>query len=215
MRKLLFLIVLSLSFVLHFNAQPKAKPTPPRRPTAEKKPQPAVDFGEIVDRSYTNFYFGFKLAFPVDWFVDTVENDADLKKVKIDFEIETPKNTKNILNAFKFKEKLGVNSVLRISTEDLDDYPNIKHAVDYLDAMRQTFKVKQLPPDFKYSETNAEKLGELQFAYLDLTSNKGKKRLYATVRNGFALIFTLTYNKNEDLREMKNILAEGDFEYKN
>jgi hypothetical protein len=215
MRKLFSLIVLSICFSVSFYAQPKAKPTPPKRPAAEKKPQPAVDFSEILNRSYTNFFFGFKLTFPADWFVDTVENDADLKKAKINLDIETPKNTKNILNAFNFQEKRGVNSVFRISVEDLENFPNIKDAVDYLDAMRQTFKVKQLPPDFKYSETNAEKLGEIRFAYLDITSNKSKKRLYVTVTNGFALIFTLANNKDEGLREMKRILAEGDFEYKN
>jgi hypothetical protein len=215
MRKLFFLIILSICFAVISNAQPKAKPTPPRRPSAEIKPQPAVDFGELLNRSYTNFFFGFKLTFPADWFVNTVENDADLKKAKINFDTETPKNTKNILNAFKFQEKLGINSVFRVSVEDLDDFPKIKDAVDYLDAMRQTFKVVKLPADFKYSETNAEKLGDMQFAYLDISSNKGKKRLYTTVKNGFAVIFTLTYNKDQGLREMKQILAEGDFEYKN
>jgi hypothetical protein len=215
MRKLFSLIVLSICFTATFYAQPKAKPTPPKRPKAEAKLQPAVDFGEIDNRAYTNFFFGFKLTFPVDWFVNTTENDKDLKKVKINFDVETPRDTKNILNAFKFQERLGINSVFRISTEDLDDFPNINNAVDYFDAMRQTFKVVKLPQGFKYSETKAEKLGEMQFAYLDISTAKGTKRLYATVKTGFAVVFTLTYEKDKDLQEMKQILAEGDFEYKN
>ncbi len=215
MRKLFSLIVLTICLTQTFLPQQKQNPTPPKRPKAEVKPQPAVDFGKIDNRSYTNFYFGFKITFPADWFVNTTENDADLKKVKINFDVETPRNTKNILNAFNFQEKLGINSIFRVSTEDLDDFPNINNAVDYFDAMRQTFKVVKLPQNFKYSETKAEKLGEMQFAYLDISSDKGTKRLYATVKNGFALIFTLTYEKEKELQEMKQILAEGDFEYKN
>ena len=214
MRKLFILILLLVSFSINLTAQ-KAKPTPPKRPAPQAKMQPAIDFGEIIDRSYTNFFFGFKLTFPESWFVNTVENDADLKNAKINFDIKTPKNTKNILNAFKFQEKLGVTSVFTVSAEDLDDFPNIKDAVDYFDAMRQTFKVVKLSPDFKYSETNAEKINNRQFAYLDISTDKSKKRLYATVKNGFAVIFTLTYNDDGGLETMKNILAEGDFEQKN
>ncbi len=214
MRKLFILIALSLCFTSISHAQ-KTKPTPPKRPAPEVKMQPAVDFGEILDRSYTNFFFGFKLTFPESWFVNTTENDADLKKVKINLDIDTPKNTKNILNAFKFQEKIGVTSVFRVSTEDLDNFSNIKNAVDYFDAMRQTFKVVKLPPDFKYSETDAEKLGNVQFAFLDISSSKGTKRLYATVKNDFAIIFTLTYETDNELQEMKKILSEGDFGYKN
>lgn len=215
MRKLFFLIILSICIPAHYNAQSIAKPAPPKKKQPLIKTQPAVDYGEILDRTYTNFFFEFKLTFPPGWFVNTVENDADLKKVNINLDAETPINTKNVLNAFKFQEKLGVNSVFRISAEDLDDFPNIKDAVDYFDAMRQTFKVVKLPQNFKYSETNAEKIGDMQFAYLDITSSKGSKRLYATVKNGFAIIFTLTFDKKDNLQEMKQILAEGDFEYKN
>jgi hypothetical protein len=144
-----------------------------------------------------------------------VENDEDLKKAKINLDVETPKNTQNLINSFKFEEKIGITSVLRISTEDLDKFPDINNAVDYFDAMRQTFKVVKLPSDFTYSETNAEKLGNLQFAYLDISSNKGKKRLYATVKNGFAIVFTLTYKDAKELQEMKNILADGNFSFQN
>ena len=78
------------------------------------------------------------------------------------------------------------NAILRVSVEDLRTVPAVKDAVDYFDLMRSQFAVMKLPTDFKYSETQAEKLGAKQFAYVDVSSNAGKKRMYATVRNGHA-----------------------------
>jgi ribonuclease I len=106
------------------------------------------------------------------------------------------------------------NAILRISVEDLKALPQIKDAVDYFDLMRETFKAVKLPPDFKYSETQAEKLGRMQFGFLDTSNKTGKKRMYATVRNGYAIMFTLTYKADEDLATMKNVLAQGNFKLK-
>jgi len=72
----------------------------------------------------------------------------------------------------------------------------------------------KLPTDFRYSETQAEKLGAKQFAYVDVSSNAGKKRMYATLRNGHAIMFTLSYTKPEDLATMRQILSTGNFALK-
>jgi len=107
------------------------------------------------------------------------------------------------------------NAIMRAAVEDLTLTPQVKDAVDYFDLMRSQFAVMKLPADFKYSETQAEKLGAKQFAYLDTASNAGKKRMYATVRNGYAILFTLSYTKPEDLAAMRQILAGGDFRIQN
>ncbi len=103
---------------------------------------------------------------------------------------------------------------MRISVENLSANPQIKDAVDYFDAIRAAFKAITLPPDFNYSETKAEKLGTMQFAYLDTSSSAGKKRMYATVRNGYAIMFTLSYTADDDLTTMRRILEEGNFDLK-
>ena len=103
------------------------------------------------------------------------------------------------------------NAIMRISAEDLASVPQIKDAVDYFDAMRGQFRSMTLPADFRYSETQAEQLGRKQFAYLDSSSKAGKKRLYATVRNGYAILFSLSYNSDADLQTMRQILSDGDF----
>jgi protein tyrosine phosphatase (PTP) superfamily phosphohydrolase (DUF442 family) len=46
----------------------------------------------------------------------------------------------------------------------------VKDAVDYFDLMRSQFAVMKLAADFKYSETQAEKLGLKQFAFLDTST---------------------------------------------
>lgn len=102
-------------------------------------------------------------------------------------------------------------AILRVSVEDLSSNPQIKDAVDYFDAVRSQYKAMTLPKDFTYSETQAEQLGARQFGFLDSSSNAGKKRLYATVRNGYAIIFSLSYNIDDDLQTMRQILSEGNF----
>jgi len=102
-------------------------------------------------------------------------------------------------------------AIVRISIEDLRPNPQIKDAIDYFDAMRVQFRSLTLPADFEYSETKAEQLGKWQFAYLDSSSKAGKKRLYATVRKGYAILFSLSYTKDEDLETLRQVLKDGDF----
>jgi hypothetical protein len=71
-----------------------------------------------------------------------------------------------------------------------------------------------LPADMKYSETQAEQLGKQQFGFLDTRSNAGKKRMYATVRKGVAVMFTISYTKDADLATLRDVLARGNFELK-
>ena len=101
------------------------------------------------------------------------------------------------------------NTSIRISVENLKAFPQIKDAVDYMDALRITYKAMQLPIGFKYSETQDEKLGKKQFAFLDIETKDDKRRLYSTVRNGHALLFSITYTDKEDLEVLRRILTNG------
>ncbi len=79
------------------------------------------------------------------------------------------------------------NAIARISAEDLSSQPQIKDAVDYCDAVRATYKAMRLPVDFKYSETQAEKLGgkTIRFSrHCELRRKKANVR-YGTKRQGY------------------------------
>jgi hypothetical protein len=88
---------------------------------------------------------------------------------------------KVLVTGFRSTAGMTDTAIMRVSAEDLRTVPAVKDAVDYFDLMRSQFEVMKLPPDFKYSDTQAEKLGAKQFAFIDISSNAGKKRLY---RNG-------------------------------
>lgn len=188
--------------------------------------EPDFDAGEIVGRTYTNDAFNFSVSVPDDWEIADADFAERLKKEGFNLNVEAPKaakanaqsklnaatnRVKVLLTAYKASPETNKNAILRVSVEDLRGVPQIKDAVDYFDSMRATYQNIKLPVNFKYSETQAEKLGSMQFGFLDTTNGAAKKRMYATVRNGFALMFTLTYASEEDLAALKKVLADGDF----
>jgi hypothetical protein len=78
--------------------------------------------------------------------------------------------------------------------------------------MRATYQNIKLPANFKYSETQAEKLGAMQFGFLDISTARGKKRMYATVRGGYAIdVHAHVSTANEDLAALKKVLAARRF----
>ncbi len=178
---------------------------------------------------YKNAEHDFSVELPVNWqiagegFVETAAGkgvDVRLKapdnigktgKLQVDRGLE---RVRILMTATRVLANASDNAILRISTEDIRANPAIKDAVDYFDLMRQQFAVMRLPSDFTYSETNAEQLGPKQFAFLDTSSKGGKKRMYATVRNGFAIMFTLSYTKPDDLKTLRDVLTKADFNLK-
>jgi hypothetical protein len=224
MRNLLFVLVFTLAIAGHCIAQTKARPNP--RPTPVK---PSVDRGKVVGRTYTNRSFRFEVTFPDSWLIPGDDFEAYMKKQGFDLSLKAPdslplasKTTVNqaikrvnvLLTAYRSMPGSADNAIARISVEDLRANPQIRDAVDYFDAIRAMYGRMKLPPDFKYSEPQAEKLGAMQFAFLDTSSAAGKKRMYATVRDGFAVMFTLSYNGDDDLQTLRQVLTQGNFTLK-
>lgn len=204
----------------------KFAPLTTAKPTVELAAKPAFDAGELSGSTYTNKTLNFEITLPAEWNIADADFAENIKKQGFDLNIETPKaasasvqnkleaatnRVKVLLTAYKASPETNENAILRVSIEDLRPVPQVRDAVDYFDSMRATYQNVKLPAGFKYSETQAEKLGAMQFGFLDVTNGAGKKRMYATVRGGYAVMFTLTYSSAEDLAALKNVLAAGDF----
>ena len=186
--------------------------------------------GTVSGKTYTNSVYGLQITFPDTWLIPAGDFEDYMRSQGHDISLKTPDNVtgvskvqldrslqkvKVLVTAYRSMPGSTDNAIMRVAAEDLTLTPQVKDAVDYFDLMRSQFSVMRLPADFKYSETQAEKLGAKQFAYLDTSSLAGKKRMYATVRNGYAILFTLSYTKPEDLAAMRQILADGDFRLQN
>ena len=216
-----------------FAQKPVRKPAPKKVPDVVPVKTDIVETGElgqITGRTYANTVYGFRITFPDSWLVPDRGFEDVMKSKGFDITLKAPENLSGagklqieksldkvrlLLTAYRSTPGSTDNAILRVSVEDLRTVPAIKDAVDYFDMMRSQFAVMKLPADLKYSDTQAEKLGAKQFAYLDTSSSAGKKRMYATVRNGYAIMFTLSYTKAEDLATMRQILAAGDFKLHN
>jgi len=230
MRKF-FAIFLTIIFVsmVSFGQRRPVRKTAPAKPPSVVPIKGIVDKGSISGRTYTNKNLNFSITFPDTWLVPDSDFEDYMKKQGFDLSLKAPDNlgmgekarinqslkrVEVLVTAYRSMPGSTDNAIMRVSAEDLKTNPQIKDAVDYIDAMRVMFRTMKLTPDLKYSETEAEKLGSHQFAFIDVSSNAGKKRLYATVRNGFAILFTLSYRDDNDLQAMRQILTDGNFRLK-
>ena len=219
-------------FAIGFAQKPASKPSPKKLPAAvpvKADMRATSELGNVSGRTYSNTVHGFRIAFPDTWVIADRDYEDVVKSKGFDISLKAPENlsgpaklqvekalenVKLLVTAYRSSPGSTDNAILRVSVEDLRTVPAVKDAVDYFDLMRSQFAVMKLPADFKYSETQAEKLGAKQFAFLDTSSTAGKKRMYATVRNGFAIMFTLSYTRPEDIATMRQILATGNFALK-
>lgn len=221
-----FILVVLVSGISHAQRTPvkRTRPAP-----VKTSPAPSIDPGKVTFRTYSNTTLNFSVTFPESWIIPDISMEAYVKTQGVDLNPMMPsvllqstknqiiRNTKRVsilLTAYKKVPGMAGNSVVRIAVEDLKAFPRIKDAVDYMDAMRGTYRSMQLPAGFNYSETQAEQLGKKQFAFLDIETKDDKRRLYATVKSGQALIFSVTYNEKEDLEVLRQVLTNGNFKLK-
>lgn len=198
------------------------------KPAAAVTQKDAVDPGKVEGKTYSNATFGFEVNFPDTWLIPGDDFEEFMKGKGYDIAVRVKANDPQakanvkrfekqvtlLLTAYRSMPGTPDNAVVLISVEDLTDNPKIKDAVDYFDLMRAQISTMKLPADFTYSEVGAEKLGKKQFAYLETSSSAGKKRMYATVRGRYAIMFTLSYSANDDLSTLRRILEEGNFSNK-
>ncbi|MBK9164987.1 MAG: hypothetical protein IPM21_13980 [Acidobacteria bacterium] len=226
--------ILSIAFLFAFSAATafgQGSPKPPGVPIKEiQSPEkPSDTIVGVSGRIYSNPDLGFRITFPDEWLIPGDDFEDYLKSQGIDIGLKAPESIGRIdqiqleralervrvlVTAYRAMPGSEENAIVRVAAEDLSTVPQVKDAVDYVDLMRSQFAAARTPPDFKYSETQAERLGRHQFAFIDTENNAGKKRMYVTVRRGVALLFTLSYSKPADLATFRRIMSECDFSIK-
>jgi len=234
MKKCLMAIILTAA--LWSNGDAQTKKTAARLP-AKPGAIPAatarvVPTGSVLGHTYSNRGLGFEITFPDIWLVAGDDFVAYMKSKGVDITPKPPKASnpasqkkidadfrrlKILLTVYRSLPGTQKNAVARIAAEDisrLNTNRPVKDAVDYVDLMRSQMNLVKMPAGFSYSETQAEKLGPNQFAYLDSSQGEVKTRVYVTVRKHFAILFSLEYAADEDLEIFRDLLARAKFSNK-
>ncbi|KXK00679.1 MAG: hypothetical protein UZ17_ACD001002022 [Acidobacteria bacterium OLB17] len=223
----IFILFLTISPILGQKGEPHGKELPtsiPVKPGTEvREARTKLDAGSVIGRSYINPTLSFQVTFPDSWLIPGPDFEDYMKSAGFDLHtINTEalgpvakarfaKNVTVLLTAYRSMPGTPDNTFFIIAAEDISAVPAIKDAVDYIDVVRAGLLKAKLPAGFKVGETDAEKLGAMQFAFLDASSGTQKRRLYATVRKGYAVLFTVSYVKDEDLVVARKVLETGDF----
>lgn len=216
----LALICTSVMFLASsMNAQTKPKVTKFPAGVPAKESGIEATGGKVEERTYSNKKFGFEVTVPENWFIGGPDFEKIVKENGHDLSVDIATSRANrsidvLMTAFRSEPGATDGAILRVIAENLKANPQIRDAVDYFDAVTAAYATSKLPADFVYSSTKAEKLGVKQFAYLDTSSGSGKKRMYATVRKGVAIMFTLSYTRDQDLQTLRRILETGNFALK-
>ncbi|MGB7209246.1 MAG: hypothetical protein WBD27_11345 [Pyrinomonadaceae bacterium] len=218
-------IVIYLFASVGFAQVKKSSPAPSGVPI-KSIPKKEGAAPKSAGKKYTNDELKFEVTLPEPWLIADSEFNKKISEQGIDLALKAPDDLSKVsqvqinraldrvtilLTAYRPTFTTEESALIRVSREDLSTVPEVRDAVDYFDLMRGQFKVMTLPPNFTYSETQAEKLGQRQFAYIDVASDAGKKRLYATVKNRYAILFTVSYKDERDLQTLRQILSAGNF----
>ena len=236
MTRFTILIALSMLMSLASYSQTKAvrKAMPPRSspPTAKSQPSRPIAQGSITGGVYKNSSLGFSFPLPDSWTVATPEFATYMKRKGVDISPKPPraadlssqtkvdsnfKRLNILLTTYRGLPGSQENSMIQVAAEDvmhLDTNRSVKDAVDYVDLMRAQLGSVHMPANYKYSETQAEKLGPNQFAYLDTEDSQGKTRIYVTVRKGFAILFSINYVADIEVETLRDLLARATFALK-
>lgn len=223
-----FFILAVLWFSSGIVAQGDNRKFPASVPVKEV-PQPDSKITGVEGKTYRNADLGFAITFPDSWLIPGNDFEDQMRSQGFDLSLKAPETlgkasriqvdralerVKVLVTAYRATPGSKDNAILRVAAEDLSEVPEVTDAVDYFDLMRSQFAVMKLPPDFKFSETQAEQLGKRQYGFLDTSSDAGKKRMYATLRGGTALIFTLSYLTDEDLKTFRQIMSAIEYSAK-
>jgi hypothetical protein len=233
-RILISTVVIALaSSIIEGQTKRSAVRTDPRSVSASTLPAASlIPKGAVAGNAYTNKFLGFTLPLPDVWTIASDDFVFYMKRKGVDVSAKPPqaadlasqkkvdanfKRLSILVTAYRSLPGSPQNAMVRIAAEDvrrLETNRPVKDAVDYVDLMRSELGMVRMPASYKYSETQAEKLGPNQFAYLDTSDNEGKTRVYVTVRKGYAILFSLNYVADEDLETFRDVLARANFALK-
>ncbi|MCL2327931.1 MAG: hypothetical protein FWC39_05385 [Bacteroidetes bacterium] len=189
------------------------------------------DYGRIENDVYYHSFFKMKISLPSGWIVKTQEqlqkqsergakiiagNDEDMKALISTVDANDIKNA-NLLGISKYEQGAAVNfnPNLSLIAENVKDSPGIKTGGDYLFHLRKLLQQVQLPYSID-EEFERKVISNQEFYVLNSSLTYLGRNVtqiwYATIRDGFCLLFTLSFADDEQKNELTEIIKSIKFD---
>lgn len=192
----------------------KTRPTKFGKDAIVTKRIEVPDSGKIDGSTYSNKYFGLKLEIPEGWEVANSETNDRL------YEIGKKLYNEPIVDVFDIIDLLTIskypvgaavysNPLFGATAENVKGIAGIKTGKDYLESCKQIFKNMKIEYEFE-KEIYTEVIGNKSFDVLELKINVGSRKtyqkLYCVLIKDYAILISLTYTSEDELKELNKIL---------
>lgn len=187
-----------------------------------KQSENAINFGKFEDGTYTNTFFNLHVSIPDAWHV--MDDEARIALMQRGKKIVAGDN-KNLnatlnaadlrnLNLLSTSEKppgspVSSNPSFIIIAENIKHAPGIQRGSDYHFHTKQLMTSSALDVSFP-NKIYEKTINGTAFDVLEILINMGDvkniQKQYATIINQYALLIVLTYQNNDGLSKLENII---------
>jgi len=184
------------------------------------------DYGSWIGSTYKNDFFGFSITVPKDWYIaEKEEMKAAIKEGLEELQNANLSNEKEMKRVTKIAEITTANlfAVSRYSEEEAlekeEFNPNIMSLAEKLPAKvdrAQYVKItrqnlSKALPNFVVKSETTKMIGGLEFASLEIEFEMYGIPFYqehlVSLKNGFAVLFGLTWVDDSDKEQLDAIMA--------
>ncbi|UCG05551.1 MAG: hypothetical protein JSV83_16780 [Desulfobacterales bacterium] len=186
--------------------------------TAEK----TIDFGEFEAGVYTNTFFDLAIAIPEDWYVLDAEARNEMMRQGSKVAAGDNRNLKAALNAADLDNlnllaayehapgtPVSTNPGIMVIAEKVKHMPGIKQGRDYHYHSKKMMQMSNMNISFT-EEIYEELIDDVPFDVMEMQINVGNivimQKQYVTIMNGYALLVGITYQDEEGLYKLQDIL---------
>lgn len=181
------------------------------------------DYGNVENGTYSNEFFGFTMKVPSKWYLLTEDEQKELtdrgaeriteRNTELKETIEASKvNTAQMISMFKYPvdSMIAFNPSVLVIAENLSMTPQIKTSGQYLDEAQKMVDKMQMGyefPDGAYvkHDFGGEKFESMR-ASIDNLFMTVNQEYIVTIKNGFALIFIMSYSTEEEKSELYSVM---------
>jgi hypothetical protein len=182
-----------------------------------------IDFGEFEAGVYTNSFFDLMLSLPDSWHVLDLESRMEImkrggkivagnnKSLKAAIDIADQKSL-NLLTAYESPpgSAVSTNPGIMLIAEKVNHAPGIKRGSDYYFQAKKLMKLSNIKVSYP-KEIYELIIDGVSFDVMETEITMGpgvviRQRQYATIMNKYALLVALTYQDENGLDQLEQIV---------